>query len=241
MKWVTNPGRVAGFLYLLLVVAAPIRLIYIPNALFVHDDAAATAANIVAHETLFRFGMVSDMFCAAIEVFLVAALYWLFKGIDKRQAVLMVILGAMPNLGMYLFNVANDAAALMLTQGGNFLSAFDKPQRDAMAMLFLHLHGQVITAAEIFWGLWLFPLGMLVFRSRFVPRFLGIWLILNGIAYVAESAIGLTVPHYADALSKILFPVQFGEVAFMLWLLIMGVGEPERPLAKRPDAGGAPA
>lgn len=236
MKLIANPGRCAGFLYLLSVITAPISLIYIPDKLFVHGNAAATAANLVAHEALFRTGMAVDLFDAALEVFLVLALYWLFKGIDKRTAVLMLILGAVPVLGAYVVTVMSDAIALMLARGADFLSAFDKPQRDALSMLFLRIDSQATLAVMLFWGLWLFPLGLLVYGSRSIPRFLGVWLILNGIAYVVQSFAGFLWPQYEAALSNYLFPVQFGEVAFMLWLLIKGIKQPEQPRADLPEA-----
>jgi hypothetical protein len=217
-----NPGRVAGFLYLLLVVAAPLRLISIPNKLFVHGNATATANNIAAHELLFRLGIVTDLFCGTILIFLVLALYRLFKGVDQNQAVLMVILGGVLPAAIDFFNVLNDAAALTLVRGADFLSVFEKPQRDALAMLFLRLHGQEIVAAEILWGLWLFPLAILTYRSRFLPRFLGVWLIINGFAYLALSFTGLLLPQYEDMVSNIALPAQLGEVAFMLWLVIKG-------------------
>jgi hypothetical protein len=125
----------------------------------------------------------------------------------------------------------------MLAQGADFLSVFDTSQRNALAMFFLRLHGQEIVAAETFWGLWLFPLGILVYRSRMLPRFLGVWLVLNGIAYVLASLVGLAMPQYEDALSAIAFPVQFGEVAFMLWLLIMGTRP--KPPVPAPHAHGS--
>jgi hypothetical protein len=92
-------------------------------------------------------------------------------------------------------------------------------------MLFLRIHGQGILAAEIFWGLWLFPLAILVYRSRFLPRFLGVWLIINGFAYEAISLTGLHLPQYEDMVSNIAFPALTGEVVFMLWLLIKGAKE----------------
>ncbi|MBI3664376.1 MAG: DUF4386 domain-containing protein [Acidobacteria bacterium] len=225
MSSIKNPGRVAGLLYLLLVVAAPVRLLYIPSTLFVRGNATATAANIAAHETLFRLGIVSDLLSGTICIFLVLALYRLFKGVDQNHAVLMVILGGVMPAAIYFFNVLNDAAALMLVRGADFLSVFEKPQRDALAMLFLRLHGQEIVAAEILWGLWLFPLAVLVIRSGFLPRFLGYWLIVNGFAYLAMSFTGLLLPRYEDIVSNIAFPAQLGEIAFMLWLVIKGVKE----------------
>src|SRR4030095_13431729 len=112
MSAIKKQARVAGFLYLLLVVAAPLRLIYIPSALFGRGTATATASNIAAHESLFRLGMVSDLFCGVILIFLVLALYRLFKGVNQNLAVLMVILGGVLPSAIDFFNVLNDAAAL---------------------------------------------------------------------------------------------------------------------------------
>lgn len=221
MSPTSRQARVAGLLYLLLSIVGPVRLIYVPSALFVQGDATATANNIVAHETLFRLGIVSELLSGVFGIFLVLALYRLLKGVDQKHAVLMVVLGLMPD-AIYFFNVLNDAAALLLVRGADFLSVFDKPQRDALAMLFLRVHDQVIVAAETLWGLWLFPLAILVYRSRFLPRFLGVWLIINGITYVALSLTGLLLPQFEDSVSSIAFPALLGEIALMLWLLIMG-------------------
>jgi len=225
MSSTKKQARIAGFLYLLLAVAAPLRLGIIPAKLFVHENAAATADNIAAHETLFRLGIAADLFCGTILIFLVLALYRLFKGVSQKHAVLMVIVGGVLPAAIDFFNVLNDAAALILVRGADFLSVFDKPQRDALAMLFLRLHHQEIVGAEILWGLWLFPLAVLVIRSGFLPRFLGYWLIVNGAAYLALSFTGLFLPQYEEMLSNITFPALFGEMAFMLWLVIAGAKE----------------
>lgn len=229
-----NPGRVAGFVYMLLL-AAPLRLIYIPTKLFVTGNATATAGNIAAHESLFRLGIVSDLFTGTMAIFVVLTFYRLLKGVDQLHAVLMVILGGLMVTPIYFLNVLNDAAALMLVRGAEFLSVFEKPQRDALAMLFLRLHHQGVLANEIFWGLWLFPLGILVFRSRFLPRFLGVWLIINGFAYVILSLTGFLSPDHEDVVSKIAFPAQLGEPALMLWLVIKG----GKPPAAHAGAAGA--
>jgi hypothetical protein len=214
-------ARLAGLIYLVLILAAPIRLIYIPGELFVHDDAAATVANITAHEWLFRLGILSDVFTAAVSLFLTLALYRLFKEVNKNVAIMMLMLGFM-DTPLYLFNVLNDSAALIIVRGNDILAAFDKPQRDALVALFLRMHGQAIVAAETFWGLWLFPLAALVFRSSFLPRFLGIWLGINGIGYLLLSVTGLLLPQFEGTVSNITVPAQLGEVAFMLWILVMG-------------------
>lgn len=232
MTLTSRNARVAGFLYLLLVLVGPIRLIYIPTKLFVSGNAAATASNIASHEWLFRFGIASDLLTGALGLFVGLALYRLFKDVDKNLAVLMVILGALMVTPIYFINTLNDAAALMFVRGADFLSVFDKPQRDAFAMLFLDLHHQGCVVNEIFWGLWLFPLGILTFRSGFVPRLLGVWLIVNGVAYLVLNYIGLMLPQYENQVSNMAFPAMFGEVAFMLWILVMGA---------RPRAVPAPA
>jgi hypothetical protein len=226
MSPTNNPGRVAGFWYLLLVIIGPLRLVYIPNKLFVSGNASATANNIAAHEWLFRFGMVADLIGAVILILLVMAFYRLFKGVDQNLAVLVVILGGVMPALIYFVSVASDAGALMFVRGADFLSVFDKPQRDALAMVFLRLRDYQTTAAEVLWGVWLFPLGTLVYRSRFLPRFLGVWLIINGFAYVTLSFTGLLVPQYQNRVFAMSQPAMFGEVALMLWLVIKGAKPP---------------
>jgi uncharacterized protein DUF4386 len=226
-----NPGRVAGLWYLLLVVIGPLRLIYIPTKLFKLDDAAATVHNIATHEWLFRFGMVGDLVGAVILVFLVLAFYRLFRGVDLYLAVLVIILGGVMPALIYFVNVVTDVGALMIVRGGDFLSAFDKPQRDALVMLLIRQHDHQNTAAEILWGAWLFPLAILVYRSRFLPRFLGVWLVINGFAYVILSLTGLLFPPYQDKVFMISQPALFGELALMLWLVIKGAKPPALDVA----------
>jgi hypothetical protein len=229
MTSLSRNARVAGFLYFTLM-TAPLRLIYIPAKLFVAGNSSATANNIAAHETLFRLGILSDLFTATMDIFLTLALYRLFKTVDEGLARLMVVLGALMVTPIYFLNTINDAAALLLARGASFLSVFDKPQRDALVMVFLRMHGQGILANEIFWGLWLFPFGLLVYRSRFLPRFLGVWLMLNCFAYLATSVTGILWPQYEQRVSNWLFPVMLGELAIMLWLIIVGAKE-RQPVA----------
>jgi hypothetical protein len=154
------------------------------------------------------------------------ALYDLFKGVDRRHASMMLTL-ILISIPIACLNELNSIAALLLVRGPDFLSVIEKSQRDALAMLFLRLHGEGIGIAEIFWGLWLFPLGQLVYRSRIVPRLLGVWLGLAGSAWVLISLTGILLPQYSDRVYSISQPAVIGEIAFMLWLLIMGA----KPLA----------
>jgi len=229
MTSLSKNARVAGLLYILSSAVGFVRLGYIPKALIVHGNATATANNIAAHESLFRLGMVSELLAAVLWLFVPLALYRLLKEVDQGVAVLMVILGGLMVTPLFFVNAANDAGALLFARGGNFLSIFDKPQRDAFAMLFLRLHHQVDLANEIFWGLWLLPFGLLVYRSRFLPRVLGVWLMIACFAWLALSISGLLFPGHEDKIFVITQPVVLGEVAVMLWLVIMGAKE--KPLA----------
>ena len=212
--------------YLLLVIVGPLRLMYIPSKLFVHGNASATVNNIAAHQWLFRFGIVGDLVCGVILIFLVMAFYRLFKGVDQNLAVLVVIFGGVMPALINFVGVVSDAGALMVVRGADFLSVFDKPQRDALAMLFLKLRDHQNTAAEILWGVWLLPLALLVYRSRFLPRFLGVWLVINGFAYVILSLTGELLPQYQGKVFSYSQPAFFGELAIMLWLVIKGAKPP---------------
>jgi len=218
-------ARIAGALYTLQGFIGPIRLIYIPSTLIVSGNAIATADNIGTHETLFRFGILSDLVTAVLALAITLALYRLFRDVDERLAKLLVILGGLIVTPIGVVNTVNDAAALMLVRGADYLTVFDRTQRDALAMLFLRLHHAGVVANEIFWGLWLFPFGLLVIRSRFLPRFLGVWLIAAGVAYVLLSLVGVMAPQAEDRVFGLASPVLFAEVAMMLWLLIMGAKE----------------
>src|SRR3989454_3767357 len=225
MSSTKNPGRFAGLLYLLTSIPGAFALIYVPGKLIVHENATATANNIAASETLFRLGIAGELIGQAGFIFVALALYDLLKGINRRHASLMVTL-IVVSIPIAFLNELNSIAALVLVRGADFLSIFEKPQRDALAMLFLNLHFHGLVIAEIFWGLWLFPLALLVYRSRFLPRFLGVWLAIAGFAWVILSLTGLLLPQYQDKVDTYSQPALFGEIALMLWLVIKGARPP---------------
>ena len=228
MSFAKNPGRFAGLLYLLASIPGVFALVYVPSKLIVHGNAAATAHNIAASQTLFRLGIAAEFICQAGFIFVALALYDLLKGVNRQHASAMVIL-LVVSVPIAFLNELNAIAALVLVRGADFLSLFDEPQRDALAMLFLNLHGDGIDVAGIFWGLWLFPLGLLVYRSGFLPRILGLVLMVNCFAYPVNSLTSLVLPQYAAIVSRWMSPLQYGELVFMLWLLIMGAKP--KPLA----------
>jgi len=221
MTSLSKNARIAGLLYILASAVGVVRLMYIPNALFVHGNATATASNILAHASLFRLGIVSGLVAAALWLFVPLALYRLLKGVNQTLAVLMVILGSLMQVPLFFVAAVTDGAAQLFARGG-YLSVFDKPQRDALARLFLDLHHQLDLANLMFAGLWLFPFGLLVYKSRFLPRFLGVWLMIACFAWLAFSFTGLLFPAYEDKVWSITQPIVLGEVATMLWLVIRG-------------------
>jgi hypothetical protein len=207
---------------------------YVPNKLIVHANPVATVNNIAAHEMLFRFGIAAQLIGQAAFIFVALALYKLLEGVNRRHASLMVIL-IVVSIPIALVNELNSLAALALVRGDDFLSIVDKPQRDAFAMLFINIHGRGLVVAELFWGLWLFPLALLVYRSRFLPRFLGVWLALAGAAWVTLSLVSILLPQYQNKVYTYTQPAVLGEIAFMLWLFIRGA----KPPALAPAASAA--
>src|SRR5215471_6619615 len=201
MNETKKQARIAGLLYLLASIPAPFALIYVPNKLIVLGDATATANNIRASETLLRFGIGCDLISSIIFIFVVLALYRLFKPVSEGYAVAMATL-LLISMPISFFSVINELGALIVVNGGNPLTGFDQHQLDTLAYLFFRLRNQGILVAQIFWGLWLFPFGILVIRSGFIPRFLGYSLFLAGLAYPARSLTFLLLPSYADVVDK---------------------------------------
>src|SRR5213082_1458934 len=204
-----------------MVFTAPFSLIYVPSKLIVRGNAAANADNIMAHETMFRLSIFGDLIGQVIFICLGIALYRLLSSVNKTWAALMVAF-VLVSAAVGFLNTLNNIAALILFRGGEFLSVFDKAQLNALGYLFIRLHSQGISIDEIFWGVWLFPFGLLVFRSGFLPRFLGVWLIIACFAWIALSLTAQFFPVDYETAFAWLQPAFFAEMAIMLWLLIRG-------------------
>ena len=220
MDEVRRQARIAGLLYTLVALTAPIGLIYVPDKLIVRGDAAATAEHLRSSESLLRLGIASELVHQVIEVFLVLVLYDLFKGVNRTLARQLAILGLIP-IPIVFLNVLNEIAALMLVSGTSYLAAFDKPQLDALAMVFIRLHSLGWQVAGVFWGLWLFPFGWLVVRCGFIPKALGTLLMIAGTGYLLTSCETLILPQ-VSILGDVGGLLEFGEPPIILWLLIWG-------------------
>ena len=214
-------ARVAGSLYLLMGAPAVFSLMYVPQRLFIPGSADATAHKVAGDPMLFRLGIVAELGAAVFLLLLVMALHRLLSPVDRNHARLMVGL-VLVSVAISFANALNSIAALTLFCGADYLAVLDKPQRDALGMLFLALHRQGIGVVGVFWGLWLFPFGVLVMRSGVLPRLLGVLLILNCFGYVAASLTSLLFPSYASVVSRVVMPTLLGELWIMLWLLIRG-------------------
>jgi len=218
-----STARLAGVLYLVWIITGLFALMYVPSQIDMKGDAATTAQNVLSNEFLFRTTIVNDLVSSTIWVVMILFFYRLFKHVDERQAKLLVgfVIVQIPTA---FFTEACNITSLMIFKG-EILKTFDLAQRQDLGALFLKIGDYGVLTLIMFWGIWLFPLGILVYKSRFLPRFLGVWLIITGFFYVVLSVTSLLLPQYKDMVSNspIALPIELGEVAFMLWLLIKGV------------------
>ena len=216
-----NPNktaRIAGLLYLppwfLSLLAMILR-----QSLIVPGDAAATATKIMASESLFRLSMVMDLVVQVVFVWLVLVLYKLLKSVNKNHALLMVIL-FLVSVPIAMLNMLNQSVVLLLLNGADYLTAFTTDQVQALVPIFLNLHEHGIMIAYIFWGLWLFPLGYLVFKSGFLPRILGIYLMISCFGYLVDFSAFFLLSNSGVAINML---TGWAELLLCLWLLIKGV------------------
>jgi hypothetical protein len=214
-------ARIAGLLYLLASIPAFFAWVYVPNKLIVTGDATATANRVRASEILLRLSIGSELIGLIVFIFVVLALYQLFKPVSEKHALAMAIL-LLISLPISFLAVVNEIAALIVVGGPSFLSAFSQPQLDSLAYLFFRLHSQGLVVAQIFWGLWLFPFGILVIRSGFIPRFLGYLLFIAGVGYIANSFAALLLPAQRHLVAQFADIFQVAELPIIFWLLIWG-------------------
>ncbi len=222
MNSIKKTARLAGLLYLIWVLTGLYGVFYIPSQTIAPGDAAATANKILANEFLFRTGIINDIISSTLWVFIALVLYRLFKQVNERQAKILVAL-VLVQIPTVFFMEALNIASLMILKG-EVLKTFGVSQRQDLAMLFFKINDYGSLVLETFWGLWLLPFGYLVYKSGFIPRILGVFLILNGIAYIIPSFTSLLFPGYTNIVSKFALPFWIlGEISIMLWLLIKGV------------------
>ena len=230
MRSTRQQARFAGLLYMLMCVTGLPGLLLIPKALIVSGDAVATANHLRAAPTLLRWGIASELFHQVVFAYLALALYDLFRPVNRSAAIQLLLLVVMSVPIMFL-NTLNELAALVLVGAPPFLATFTRSQLDALAYLFLRLHGEGIGVVDVFWSLWLVPFGVLVMRSGFLPRALGV-LLLAGATGAMIGAVTSVLPslssHALEMAGQIL---ALGELPIIVWLVFPGAREPDRSRA----------
>lgn len=230
-------ARVAGLLYLILAICGGFAEFFVRQRLIVPGDAAATVNNITASESLFRLGFVAELVGQTAFIVLVLVLYRLLKAVNRNQAVLMVTLVVVA-VTITCLNMLNQFAALLLLNGGDYLAVFEAEQLQALVLLFLNLHKAGYLIAQVFFGLWLLPLGILVYKSGFLPRIVGALLIVACFGYLIDVVTFSLFPSFEVIVSEFTF---IGELLLMLWLLIKGVNVEQWQKRALDSAGVAPA
>jgi len=219
-------ARIAGFLYLMYISTSIIGNEF---GRFVSVDAPATVNNIMAHESLFRTGFVISLFSLVLFLLAAWALYVLLKPVNKNIALLFLLL----NLGGFAIlclSMINLFGSLLLLNGADYLKVFQPDQLQAQAMLFINLYKNGYIVAQIPYGVWLFPLGYLVFKSRFIPKILGILLIADFFGLLIFVIQRFLLPGY-EVISYPCTAVSFiAEISLTFWLLIKGVKDQKPPL-----------
>ena len=231
MDSIKRRAHVAGLWYFVASVFGVVGLIVAPGKLIVDGDPLATAQHFRTMEPWVRIGLASDLVSQAMFVWVVVSLHRLFEHVDRHQARMLLILGVLVSLPITYLATLNSLPALWLAQGGARFAGFAQPQLDALAYLFVRLRGGGLHVASIFWGLWLFPFGVLVIRSGFIPRWLGWLLFVAGASYLADAAAWALAPQLQDAVSRVTSIARSGELPIIFWLLIFGAWGPR---AKEP-------
>ena len=215
-------ARVAGLLYLSLLPFDVFGLLYVPSVLIVPGNAASTARNILTSQSLFRLGIVSVLIGHIIEILVPLALYQVLKPVNRNLALLMVILSLVAT-PIVMLNELNNFGILFLVSDAGTWKVFTADQINGLVSLLLNLHASGLSIVGLFWGLWLFPMGYLVSTSRFLPRFLGVLLIIGGFGYLIQSFVAFLFPNLEAAIAMLPVLTSWGELLFPLWLVVRGV------------------
>ena len=220
---IKNTARIAGFLYLLMIIGGMITQIVLPDFI-VSGDGAATAGKIVASEWLYRLNFVIDLAWMACYLLTAWTLYVLLKPVGKNAALLFTLLTTV-SVAILCLNALNEFASLLLFSGAGYLTAFTASQQQALGMFFLDLHNVGYMIAQVFFGLWLLPLGYLVYKSGLLPKALGILLMLGCFGCLIELIQFFLFPGW-EVVTYLDFAIgAIAEISFCLWLLIMGAKE----------------
>jgi hypothetical protein len=220
MELINKTARFAGFMYLLVAITGFYATFSGKNFIF-SGDVSVTVGNILSSIWLFRMNLLSTILMNISWLILAFSLYVLFKSFNKNIVLFMVILVLTGSIIIFI-SVICKTVALEVLNNNFFISSFKQDQSQSLAILFLELSKSSMFIAYIFFGMWLFPLGYLVFKSEYFPKILGVLLFITGIGYICDFFIFFFVPGLKISITNFTF---FGEVLMLLWLLIKGVKE----------------
>lgn len=224
-------ARISGFLYLVVVLTGIFSLAYVPKTLFDWNDATLTFKNITSSELLFRLSIMSSIICYTFFLFLPISLYKLLSQVDEFYAKLMVIL-AVVSVPISFANLQNKLAVLSLINSQDYQKQYLNTELQTKVMFYLNQYDNGILISMLFWGLWLLPFGYLVYKSGFLPKVLGAFLMLGCIGYLINFTGNIVIKNYSDiGISKFVsLPASLGEIGICLWLLIVGVKSNQKVL-----------
>lgn len=224
MEPTNKTARIAGFIYLVLIVSGIFSLLYVPSELIEWDNAPATVRNITDSRFLFKLGILANLICFTCFIVLPLVLYRLLRSVDQGQALLMVIF-ALISVPISYLNIANHFDVLSLLDNTGYLNLHGTDHLNSEVMLLLESFNNGTLVAHIFWGLWLFPFGFLVYRSSFLPKVFGILLMLGCLGYLIDFLGYFLFEGYGGSLLSTIagIPASLGEIGICLWLLVMGV------------------
>jgi hypothetical protein len=232
MNSLKKTARIAGILILIISPFAVFSMMYVTSNLIVPGDAATTANNIIASAGLFRLGIVSDSVVFLIEIAIVVMLYVLLKPVSKTLS----LVAAFSRLAMTVIqgiNLLNYFTVLLLLSGADYLTVFKPDQLHALVLLFLNVHEYVVLIWGLFFSLHLFFVGYLVYKSGYIPRILGVLLVIASLCYLTQSFGNILLPKYEEIFTLIGF-ISIIELAFPLWLVIKGVRD-QQPITTEAD------
>jgi hypothetical protein len=225
-------ARLAGLLWLLNVVTTAFSLGYVRANLIVSGDAAATANNIVANESLFRMAIVSNLFTQLFLFFFGLTVFRLFRRVNKTLATVFLT-SVLITVAIAVVNSLNNIAALVVLSNADYLKAFGQDQLNALMMIFLRLNNSGQGLLELFWTPYLFTFGLLIIKSKYMPRILGILLIIMSCGYPVNTLTKLLIPQFYPAIftQLAMFLGAIGGIPTIFWLLVKGVKE-QQPISE---------
>jgi hypothetical protein len=217
-------ARTCGFLYLYIFVAASFAELFVRSKLVVSKDAAATAANIMSNESLFRLGFSGELLHLACDVAVAILLYALLRPVDRNIALLAAFMRLACDIILAIASLSH-FAALRLLGGSDYLGVFQPDQLNSLALMAMKLHGDGYAISLVFFGFACLSLGYLIFRSGYLPKLIGVLLTIAGACYLVNSFAHFLSPVTGAMLfdAGILLPCFIAELSLTLWLIVKGV------------------